>query len=95
MKQIMRKNKVEFITAKSGVCLLSSPSGSVSGNVRRCLGLALGSLFNATRDPQSAAVCFKFGWSLMFCPAGFLSQQGPGVAYPVSKSTSGTTSTCL
>ena len=69
--QIMKKNDVEFISAQSGICLLSSTSGSVCGNIRWCPNLALGSLFKATNYPQSVAFSFILGWSLLFCPAVF------------------------
>ena len=59
-------------------CLsLSSLSGSALGNVRWYPSLALGNLFEVTSDPQSVAVSFRFGWSPLFCPAGFPSAQGP------------------
>ena len=48
--QIMKKNEVGFISAESSVCLLSSPSGFVP-DVSWYPSLALGSLFEATRDP--------------------------------------------
>ena len=90
--QMLKKNKVEFISEKSSVCLLSS--GSVSGNVRWCPSVALGSLFKATSAPQSVAVSFRLGWSSQFCPADFLSAQGPGVVHLTSDNTSCTTPTC-
>ena len=52
------------------VGLLSSPSGSVS-DVSWYPSLALGSLFEATINPQSVAVSFRLGWSSLFCPAYF------------------------
>ena len=59
--QTLKKNKVEFISAEFGICLLSSPSGYNSGNVRLCPHLALGSLFEVISDPQSVAVSFRLG----------------------------------
>ena len=48
--QIMKKNKVEFISAEFTVFLLSSPSRSISGKVRWYPSLALGTHFKTTRD---------------------------------------------
>ena len=63
-------------------CLpLSSCSESAPGNVRWCPSLAIGSLFETTSNPQSVAVSFRFGCSPLFCPAGSLSTQGPGVLH--------------
>ena len=91
----MKKNKVEFVSAESSVCLpLSSSSGSAPGNVSWCPSLALGSLFMATSKLLSVAVSFTLGWSSQICPAGFLSAQGPGIVHPLSESTACTTSTC-
>ena len=42
------------------------------------------SLFQATGNPQSVTVSFRLGWSLLFCPNGFLSAQGPGVVHPTA-----------
>ena len=59
----------------------SSFFGSTPADVRWCPSLALGSLFETTRDPQSVGVSFRFGWSPLFCPASIPSAQGPGVVY--------------
>ena len=59
--QILKKNKVEFVSAEFGVYLMSSPSGSDSSSVRWCPHLALGSLFKTASTPQSAAVFFRHG----------------------------------
>ena len=40
------------------VCLLTSPFGSMPGNVSWCSSPASGSLFKATSDLQSVAVSF-------------------------------------
>ena len=46
--QIKKKNKMKFVSAEFSAYLLASPSGYVSGKVKCCLHLALGSLFEAT-----------------------------------------------
>ena len=59
-------------------CLpLSSLSGSIPGDVSWCPSLVLGNLFETTNNP----VCFRFGWSLLFCPASFSSALGSGVVH--------------
>lgn len=85
--QIMKKNKVEFDSAEFSVCLLSSPSGSISGNVRWCPSVALGRMFEAISNPQSVTVLFSFGLSSLFCSADFLSAQHPGVGHLMSNGT--------
>ena len=91
----MKKNEVEFISAEMSIQLLSPASGSISDSVRWCPSLVLCILFEATSDPQSGAVFFRLGWSLLFCPAGCLSAQGPGVFHLMSGRTTHATSTCL
>ena len=67
----MKKNEVEFVSAKSSAWLQASPSRLESGNVRRRPHLALGSLFMTTSDPQSVAVSFRLGciWDGPRCSA--------------------------
>ena len=89
--QTLKKNEVEFIS-KFGVCMLSSPSGSDSGDDRWCPQLALGSLFKVTSGPQSGCLLQAWlclGWSSPLCPAGLLLAPGPGVGHVVSSSTTG------
>ena len=93
--RIVKKNEVEFISAEFSICLLSYPSGSISGNIRWCPSPPLGSLFETTSNPQSVAISFKLGWSTLPCPPGILSTQDPGVVHLTSDSTAGTTSTCF
>ena len=93
--QIIKKNEVEFISAESSVCLVFSSYGSISGNVNWCPSPACGSLFRATSNLQSVVVSFRLGWSSLFCPAGFLSAQGPLVVHLTSDSTASSTHTCL
>ena len=78
------KNVVEFISAEFGAGLPAPASGYISGNIPCGPHLALGSLFKATSDPQSVAVCFRFGYSLIFCPASFPSALGQGVVQLVT-----------
>ena len=60
---------------------LSSLSGSTHDNVTWCLSLSLDSLFETASDPQSVAISFRLGWSLLVCPAGFPSAEGLGVVH--------------
>ena len=56
-----KKNEVEFVSVECSAWLQASPSESDSGNVRCHPYLALGSLFEATSNPQSLAVSFRCG----------------------------------
>ena len=93
--QVMKKNEEELVSAEFRACLLVSPSGYISGNVRCYAHLALASLFGTISDPQSMAVSFRFSWSPLFCPATISSAQGQGVVLLMSKSTTKMTNTCL
>ena len=59
--QVMKKNEEELVSAEFRACLLVSPSGYISGNVRCYAHLALASLFGTISDPQSMAVSFRIG----------------------------------
>ena len=87
-KLCRRENSINHEQDHGGICLsriqclpLSSLSGSAPSDARWCPSLALGSLFETTRDPLSVAVFFRFGQSPLFCPTGFPSAQGPGVVH--------------
>ena len=58
--QIMKKTKVEFISAELYLPP-SSTSESAPGNVRWCCSLALGSLFKVASDAWSMAVSLRPG----------------------------------
>ena len=85
-KLCRRENNASHEEDCCGICLsriqylpLSSLSGSAPSNVRWYSSLALGSLSKTTSNPQSVAVSFRFGWTPLFCPAGFPSSLGPVV----------------
>lgn len=59
--QILKKNKVEFVSAEFGVYLMCSPSACDSNNVRWCPHLLLGSLFKTASSPQSVGIFFRHG----------------------------------
>ena len=91
-KLCRRGNNTNHKEDCSGVCLsrihclpLSSLSGYAPDDVRWCPTLALSSLFKITSDLQCVVVCFRFGQSLLFCPACFPSALGPGVILLVTQ----------
>ena len=96
----MKKNDVEFVSAESSAWRQASPSGSDSGNVRCHPHLALGSLFEGTRDPQYVAVSFRLDCvqdspRCSTLAASFSSAQDPVIGHPKSKSTADANSTSL
>ena len=72
----------------------------LTGNVRCHPHLALGSLFEGTRDPQYVAVSFRLDCvqdspRCSTLAASFSSAQDPVIGHPTSKSTADANSTSL
>ena len=59
VSQIMEKTMVDFVSVASSIYHCFFLAESTSGDVRWCLSLALGSLFETSRDLLSVADSFS------------------------------------